>query len=226
LHAIEKNNRERLRKINGCWLAQFPNPPGQSLRDRIGNNLHKSVVIDAANSTAISLMLDSIPLPASLLGKITVATLTQVANAALENATSGNTPDNSDIIDSLIQVLGASAEDVSVLVPVVTQLLQNTAGYVQGECKTVTLGYSTVQNNISIVENINCVFTICAKKTGWWGIIGQWSVSGTCNYTCADGPEGTGNRCCYSGFPDKATEIFTSTGTGVGGNCQVTPTVP
>jgi RHS repeat-associated protein len=213
--------------INGCWLAQFPNPPDQSLRDRIGNNLLKSVVIDAANSTAISLMLDRIPLPASLLGKITVATLTQVVNAALEKATSGNTPDNSDIVASLLQVLGASAEeDVSVLVPVVTQLLQNTAGYVQGECKTVTMGYSTVQNNISIVENINCVFTVCAKKTVWWGIIGQWSVSGTCNYTCADGPEGTGKRCCHSGFPYKATEIFTSTGTGVGANCRRTPAVP
>jgi len=143
----------------------------------------------------------------------------------------GNNPDTTAITEAIMNVLGATASDASILVPFVTELLKNTIGYAINQCEIVTTSYSTtvMPNNPSITENIDCVFTFCAK-TNWYSFsVSEWTVSGVCSYTCADGPQGSGKKCCesgLSGFPAKTVESFHATGSSAFPTCNVTSPVP
>ncbi|MCL2028764.1 MAG: hypothetical protein FWG79_09820, partial [Bacteroidales bacterium] len=197
-----------------CLFAKHPNKCGEkgSIITYLGNGM----LIDAATSMSIDLMFAGITLPASLVGKVSVATLTQIAHMLLENAINGTEINYNTIVQALINVLGAAAEDVSILVPLVQHILGELAGYSASECTTIFSEYTTTPNNIGVQVNIACVFNVCAKKV--WAslmfVITNWSASGACSYTCTDGQ--AHHKCCNLGLKNSGTVSISGSGHGAG----------
>lgn len=177
--------------------------------------LKNSGIISAANSLFTDLMFAGVFLPQSLVGRITTATLTAIANELMQSSINGNGLDIEGVLKKNITNL--TPDEISILKPIVGHILDVISNAVPSDdCTVLTTGYETPQDNRSVQLKINCIFSVCAKwafQSLMW-VITDWTASGNCVYTCADGA-GTPHTCSCKGLKLKGNMNISGSGHGV-----------
>ena len=201
--------------VLSCLFSKYP--LGCNEKSRIISYLKLGMVLEGMGQMGIDAMLAGITLPASIAGKVTVASLKSVANTLLGMHYAGTEIDYDTIVQELIKVLGGTAEDVSILVPLVQHILSESVGYSgAGTCTTINSTYETTQTSDSAYITINCTFYVCYDtQWTWFGLlylVTNWTVSGSCSYTCSDGS--AQHKCCDKGLKYSGAVSISGTGSG------------
>ena len=200
--------------INNCFALKLMDFGG--VQYRIGQIIQMKSMAQMASSIFIEAAFLGITLPKDLLGKITISTLERVLQELLKNKVNGSSPQANEIREAVIGIIGDSIEDVSPLVPLVTQLMQNSMNYKSSECQLRVISYEQKPTSKLMGERVQCIFYYCAKIKGWlFPSITSWSLSGSCHYTCKDGLNRTeSTTCCKNNRPAYLGTDYSASGSG------------
>jgi RHS repeat-associated protein len=174
---------------------------GASHESAVRGEIYGEDLMEGIWQLAIDSMLIGVPIPESMVGRITWTYVKDVISNVVQNVGNGD-PANltEDQIKTIIlNTLQVPLEEATILAPIVRKLIDQSLNYNIEDCLLVN---RTREHDTTLPLNagtrsvkLNCLFMVCAKiRRGFFSnTVGDWSVKGRCHFECSSPPIG---RCC------------------------------